>query len=1156
VVAELEDRSANVSGVLQLGSLSFDFVAPSVTAEQLTGGPASAGATLRLEFDVSEELAEDPVVELASGAPFTKGTSTRPLHHVYTYVATGTESDAADGMAVRVTLVDAAGNGAGVAHTLDARATFDFRPPAVASASAAYHPASGCPLAEVTKLGLGGSVRIRLLADEPLGSAPVVVAPGSSWSVTSVSGEPPGVSYEFDARLTGSGPGQGPQSLTVTLADAHGNASAPLPLVVVNVDTAPPSPVEPTAADLLLYRRVPWGSAATGGAPRFAVEPTGGGAVVEPGAWAIFTDGAGAGATVLGQVQADAAGALPAVELLAIDRTAVHVAQLDGACNSSGAPTLLRNVEWTATLGGKVPGSRLENPFTFLSVPHLEDTLAQDAAAVSEADAARVATADTVAATRAGTGRWQKLQLAATGPDIDWNARMAYDAARGKVVLHRGGTTFYTTSLQEMWEWDGVDWTLRPPAGTEPPPRAGHGLVYDRARDRVVIFGGQMGSATTYFQDLWEWDGATAEWTERSPSGAWPSARTGLSMVYDPRRAKVIVFGGLVSILTPSAQNSPYQDTWEWDGSTGAWTDLTGSGAKPTARGHAAAAWDAGRDRMVLFGGLTGTTTTTFLDDTWEWNPSTRTWTPFTPAHKPTVRANATATYDARRGKVVLFGGQDGTLDYQELWEWDGTDWTGPIVPAAGPSKRMRAGLAFDELRGVSVLFGGTPRSVPTPASIPRDTWEWDGTRWLDMTPTGAKPGTRYGTASFYDPVRERVTLFGGLDSTGTKQETWVWQDRRFRLLAPATSAPGRFRASIAFDTARGKALLYGGESSGVYHGYQETWEWDGATWSGPTAAAAPPRRIQAAMTYDPVRAKMLLFGGDDISVFYDDAWTFTPGGGWVAAATGPSGRTAPQMVYDAARDRTVLFGGQANVSSKWVTYQDTWTWDGAAWSLQTPAGPLPPPRYNHVAAYDDVRKKVLVFGGTIVPAVAYDDLWEWDGAAWTDRTPPGKRPIGRMEAAFVFDSKHGTGLLFGGICPGSNCSGSAMQDTWSWDGGATSRPGGLFRFPFAEAGAAGATLQSVRVTAAAGGSGSGATGTELAAWDAGAWRVVAVNADAPAAPGKVEWTSSDPTTLHRLLVGPERSLDVVLRPAGPNGEGAAQVAVDYAEAVFRYRLP
>src|SRR5712692_9046349 len=91
----------------------------------------------------------------------------------------------------------------------------------------------------------------------------------------------------------------------------------------------------------------------------------------------------------------------------------------------------------------------------------------------------------------------------------------------------------------------------------------------------------------------------------------------------------------------------------------------------------------------------------------------------------PQQRVGAAAAYDATRGRVVLYGGTAlPTGSFGDTWEWDGTDWT--QVADTGPDARSGHHLAFDSGRSRVVLFGGRGGD----GALRADTWEWDGENW------------------------------------------------------------------------------------------------------------------------------------------------------------------------------------------------------------------------------------------------------------------------------------------------------------------------------------------------------------------------------------------------------------------------------------------
>ncbi|HUN82230.1 MAG TPA: kelch repeat-containing protein [Phycisphaerae bacterium] len=114
---------------------------------------------------------------------------------------------------------------------------------------------------------------------------------------------------------------------------------------------------------------------------------------------------------------------------------------------------------------------------------------------------------------------------------------MVFDQARDRVLLFGGYNPQNSPSyFADTWEWDGTNWTLR--ATTGPSPRIAAAMAFDARRRRVILFGG--GNNTTYYGDTWEWDGAV--WTQTQASG--PDPRYGHGMIYEAAKQRVMLFGG------------------------------------------------------------------------------------------------------------------------------------------------------------------------------------------------------------------------------------------------------------------------------------------------------------------------------------------------------------------------------------------------------------------------------------------------------------------------------------------------------------------------------------------------------------------------------------------------------------------------------------
>lgn len=118
--------------------------------------------------------------------------------------------------------------------------------------------------------------------------------------------------------------------------------------------------------------------------------------------------------------------------------------------------------------------------------------------------------------------RWFDVPTAG-GPSARYGHAMAFDAARGTLVLFGGATL--TGNLADTWTWNGTQWQLA--ATTGPAARANAAMTYDSLRQRIVMIGGDFG-----LSDHWEWDGL--QWTQVSATTPMGTNRAALG--HDPVR--------------------------------------------------------------------------------------------------------------------------------------------------------------------------------------------------------------------------------------------------------------------------------------------------------------------------------------------------------------------------------------------------------------------------------------------------------------------------------------------------------------------------------------------------------------------------------------------------------------------------------------------
>ena len=337
--------------------------------------------------------------------------------------------------------------------------------------------------------------------------------------------------------------------------------------------------------------------------------------------------------------------------------------------------------------------------------------------------------------------------------------------------------------------------------------------------------------------------------------------------------------------------------------------------------------------------------------------------------------------------------------------------------------------MAYDALHNKLILFGG----LAAAGQLLADTWAWDIQQgWALLGPAHVPPARR-SHAMAWDTVRQRVVMFGGEGSDGLLADTWTWDGTDWTATpssAPSSAPPARRDHAVAFDVARGRLVLFGGDGGDAL--LADTWEWDGATWLPRTPATVPPARSAHMMAYDVNRGRIVLFGGRDAAHVFDDVWEWD-GVSWqrVVYRSSPPARSRHAIAYDPGRTSAVMFGGVGLGGGR---LNDTWIWDGSDWRAAQLAV-APPARAEHALAFDTARGRAVLFGGGAVDHSAPDgvtrlgDTWEWDGAAWTEQHPRTSPPP-RRGHGMAYDAAHGETLLFGG-----EQRGSLLGDQWIWDG-------------------------------------------------------------------------------------------------------------------------
>lgn len=277
----------------------------------------------------------------------------------------------------------------------------------------------------------------------------------------------------------------------------------------------------------------------------------------------------------------------------------------------------------------------------------------------------------------------------------------------------------------------------------------------------------------------------------------------------------------------------------------------------------------------------------------------------------------------------------------------------------------------------------------------------------------GNSPGPQPGMCSmaFDETIGEVVCLVG--------YEFWSWNGALWTFRG---YPPDPFVQAIAFDSARQNLVAFGQNG--------KTWTWSGGVWSL-RANSGPVNRMYTTMSYDPFRARVVIFGGYlSPNVILSDTWEWS-GVLWIQRQVDAQRPTCfHSMAFDSATSQTMLFGGTSNPSGFFGTASgETWAWNGHVWT-QREFGPGP--RVGSSMTSDPSRGRVVLYGGNRPdfspgPGTYLDDTWEYDGTEWIPITNLGPGP--RFQPGLAYDPLRQCVVLYGGAVTGT----IDLYDVWEY---------------------------------------------------------------------------------------------------------------------------
>lgn len=405
-----------------------------------------------------------------------------------------------------------------------------------------------------------------------------------------------------------------------------------------------------------------------------------------------------------------------------------------------------------------------------------------------------------------------------------------------------------------------------------------------------------------------------------------------------------------------------------------------------------AAVYDPIRDRFIVFGGLTSSAGGD--DQVWTFSPATGLWSRATPAGTaPSARRDHTLVYDQVSDRVLLYGGWNRGQLLGDAWELSLSGvmtWRQVVPDGQGPLPRCEHAAVFDPVRNRMLVFGGFH------GARTNELWELSlggAPRWTQLSTSELPPAPRHSMTATYDGRRNEMIVFGGWSGNSPSSETWslslasdppVWN-----LLSVSSSPPARKDHGAAYDHVGDRIIVAAGVGSSVL---ADVWTFDLSrrTWAEVRPSSSlPPARRDAATAYDPSRGHFWMFGGFD------------------------GGTVAPLWKLDAG------------------FFLDAWSLElGArpAWKAMEPER-LPPTQGRYGLVLDPVTDAIYTVGGPN-SAGPIADLWRLSAGNpydWMALAPAGSSPGARGHHTTTLDPVGRRILLFGGWGPGNQ----VFNDLW-----------------------------------------------------------------------------------------------------------------------------
>ncbi len=312
----------------------------------------------------------------------------------------------------------------------------------------------------------------------------------------------------------------------------------------------------------------------------------------------------------------------------------------------------------------------------------------------------------------------------------------------------------------------------------------------------ALIWGGGKTSTQTFDNRGVRYNPATGTSTAMSLVGA-PGARTNTRAVWTG--TEMLIWGGNAATTTPTYFNSGFR----YNPTSDSWTSMSTVGA-PTARTSYSYAWTG--TELIVWGGTNGTG---YFNNGARYNPATNSWTAMSATNAPTARASTTYTWTGT--ELIVWGGTNGTSSLGDGARYNPTtdSWT-PMSLTGAPAARIPQAV----WSGTEMLVWGGNSSSAGVTSYFNDGARYNpaSDSWTAMATTGA-PSARSGAAHKWSG--SELIVWGGFSGTAGVS-SYLNDGARYNPLTnswvvlPASGAPAARSGATNLWTGTG-LLVWGG---------------------------------------------------------------------------------------------------------------------------------------------------------------------------------------------------------------------------------------------------------------------------------------------------------------------------------------------------------